>query len=760
MILARLHLKIDGRVQGVGFRPFAFNLAQKMKVTGWVRNSTHGVRLEVEGSSQILQEFLWRLKKEKPTHAEIGSFDWFFLPRHGYEDFRILPSLQGPKTARVLPDLATCASCLQEILDPKNRRHAYPFTNCTQCGPRFTILKALPYDRAHTTMEAFAMCPPCRSEYEDPGNRRFHAQPNACTDCGPHLFLTDGKGKKLATKEKALSRSAHLLREGKILAVKGLGGFHLMVDGRSEGAVQRLRERKGRPDKPLALMFPDLNMIRDFAETSPLEEDLLQSSEAPIVLLKSRLHPRFPLAKNIAPANPYFGIMLPYTPLHHLLLRELNFPIVATSGNRSEEPICMDGEEARDRLKDIADFFLDHNRPIARAVDDSVVQVMAGRCTVLRRARGYGPTTFEASHPSASLLAVGAHLKNTVALKVGKEILLSPHIGDLDSRPAREAFADLIDRLQNFYEIKPKKFIRDLHPDYASTQFAEKNGETILPVQHHHAHVVSCMAEHDLWGPVLGIAWDGTGLGPDGTLWGGEFLRCTRSEFERVGHLRYFPLPGGEKAIREPRRAALGMLYEIFGDEIFERADIFPSLRFSKKELDLLRPMLNKNLNSPRTSGVGRLFDAVAALLGLVQKASFEGQGAMALEHLAGDVRGPAYSLDLQKTAKGIILDWEPMIRQILEEMRRQNSVREISQKFHASMIDAVVRMAENCNEKRIVLTGGCFQNKILCEGAIAKLQAKGLTPYWHQKIPPNDGGIALGQALIALAREEDPSCA
>jgi hydrogenase maturation protein HypF len=357
-------------------------------------------------------------------------------------------------------------------------------------------------------------------------------------------------------------------------------------------------------------------------------------------------------------------------------------------------------------------------------------------------------------------LAVGAHLKNTVALKVGKEILLSPHIGDLDSPQAREAFAEVIERFQKFYETKPKNFACDLHPDYASSNFAEQNGENILSVQHHHAHVVSCMAEHDLWGTVLGIAWDGTGLGPDGTLWGGEFLRCNRSDYERVGHLRYFPLPGGEKAIREPRRSALGMLYEIFGEDIFARGDILALLSFSKKELDLLRPMLSKKLNSPRTCGVGRLFDAVSALLGLVQKASFEGQGAMALEFTAENTKAPAYPMAHNKTQVGMILNWEPMIHQILEDIRKQKPAGEISRKFHAALIEGIVTMAGQFNEERIILTGGCFQNKILCEGAIAGLKAKGFTPYWHQKIPPNDGGIALGQAMIALAREEKKSCA
>jgi hydrogenase maturation protein HypF len=761
----RLRLTRWGAVHGVGFRPFIYRLATGLGLGGWVSNSSQGVLIEVEGGQSQLEEFLLRIEAEKPPRSSIQSLETSFLDPVGHPSFEVRHSDEsGEKTALLLPDIATCADCLQEIFEPANRRYRYPFTNCTNCGPRFSIIEALPYDRANTTMANFTMCGHCHAEYENPVDRRFHAQPNACPQCGPHLELSDREGKVLAFHHEALLAAADGIRRGAIVAVKGLGGFHLLADARSKEVVWSLRQRKRREEKPLALMFPSLDLVREQCEVSSLEGRLLCSPESPIVLLRRKAgYQPSALAPSVAPGNPCLGVMLPCTPLHHLLMAELGFPVVATSGNVSNEPICTDEHEALRRLGGIADVFLVHNRPIARHADDSIVRVVMGRELVLRRARGYAPLPLQCRESLPPVLAVGAHLKSTVAISVGKAVFVSQHIGDLETMPAVDAFGQVVASLSQVYDFKPAAVACDLHPDYVSTRFAEASGVPLVRVQHHYAHVLACMAENELDSPVLGVAWDGTGYGPDGTIWGGEFLGVTESSFQRAGHFRTFRLAGGDQAIREPRRAAAGLLYEVFGEEISAMQELAPVQAFSAREFELVQTMLKRKLNAPLTSSAGRLFDAVAAIVGLRQKARFEGQAAMELEFaLDGVETDEAYPFRLSSSQlrdsalfyhrpSAIVADWEPMVRSILEDLRHGIPVGKVSAKFHNTLAGIIVAMARRAGTERIVLTGGCFQNTYLTERAVRRLEAEGFRPYSHQRVPPNDGGIALGQAVAAL---------
>ncbi len=745
-----LHITILGAVQGVGFRPFVYRLAKAFRLNGWVMNSSQGVFIEVEGSKVLLEQFLLSLEREKPEIAAIHNLEYSFHDPKGYSSFQINPSeIKGKKTACILPDIATCSDCLEELLNPNNRRYQYPFINCTNCGPRFSIIKGLPYDRPNTTMKEFAMCNECSQEYENPEDRRFHAQPNACHRCGPKIALWDTRGDTIAGNSKIIEKAAKALKEGKILAFKGIGGFQLMVDSENERAVDLLRKRKHRFEKPFALMYPVLEMIKRDCKVSELEARLLQSPAAPIVLLEKKLKEGMDtgLAKNITFKNPNLGVMLPYTPLHHVLLRELGFPVVATSGNLSDEPICADEDEALERLNGIADIFLVHDRPIARHVDDSVVRVVAGREQVLRRARGYAPLPLHLPQEVKPMIAVGAHLKNTVAISTDKEIFTSQHIGDLETAEAYAAFKNVIKDFKDLYQITPEAVICDLHPEYLSTKHAHELNIKMIPVQHHYAHVLACMADNEIEGPVLGVSWDGTGLGTDNTIWGGEFLVCGNGTFERVGHLRSFKLPGGETAIRQPCRTALGMLYEIFGNEVFQQKELVPIAHFTQKELSLMEQMMLKNLNSPVTSSAGRLFDAVAAIIGLRQQIEYEGQAAMELEFAIQSKPEETYPFKIDPGLTAII-DWEPMILEIVEDVGKQVPAGIISAKFHNALTEIIVRMAERTGKLKVVLTGGCFQNKYLTERTVERLQAEGFHPYWHQRIPPNDGGISVGQLM------------
>ncbi len=783
--LARLHITLHGAVQGVGFRPFVCRLAVEMGLKGWVLNSSRGVLIEAEGEKKILERFSARLIAEKPPRSYIQGMETEFLNPAGFNEFEIRESDSGgAKSVLVIPDIATCPDCMSEVFDPSNRRYLYPFTNCTNCGPRFSIIRALPYDRPNTTMASFEMCDECRAEYENPCDRRFHAQPNACPNCGPHLELWDGSGRVLEIRNAALLRAANAVRDGKIVALKGIGGFQLLVDARNDDAVRRLRARKHREEKPLALMYSSLKDVKEGCEVSDLDERLLLSPEAPVVLLRRRSN-MSELSPSVAPRNPYLGIMLPYTPLHLILMRELGCPVVATSGNISDEPICIDEREALERLNGIADLFLVHNRPIERQVDDSVVRIMAGRMQMVRRARGYAPFPIELDESGdTSVLAVGGHLKNTVAVNSGNNVFVSQHIGDLSSESAHRAFAKAVSDFQRLYEISPRIIVHDIHPDYLSTQFAgEAKGEK-LAVQHHFAHVAACMAENRLKGNVLGVSWDGTGYGEDGTVWGGEFIVTSGSAYARPATFRSFRLPGSSTSVKEPRRTAIGLLYEIFGEKVFEMTDLASVRAFDQKSLGLLKKMLESGLNSPVTTSAGRLFDAVSSIVGISQVVNFEGQGAMELEFAldgAGkeetyrfeirpegrqEARGKMSEVGSRKSEAGhefwkyrtpyLIVDWEPMISDIVAEASSGADVGIISAKFHNTLVEIIVEVSKRIGEERVVLTGGCFQNKYLTERTIARLTDEGFKPYWHQRVPPNDGGIALGQMFVAFRRVKE----
>lgn len=758
----RFQIRIRGAVQGVGFRPFVYRLAHEMGLPGQVSNTPDGILIDVEGEREVLEVFLSRLQEGKPVHSIIEGCFWEVKSARGYTSFKIVQSEEkGLKSVRVLNDLAICQDCMREVFDSTDRRYQYPFTNCTNCGPRFSIIEGLPYDRSRTTMKSFQMCPACEEEFHNPANRRFHAQPNACPDCGPQLALWDQSGKVLSTKDEALEEAAKAIREGQIVALKGLGGFHLLVDARNEAAVQRLREKKKRPRKPFAVMFPMLDYLRQECELSKVEKRLLVSHASPIVLLdrKKFFHregaedtPTGRICASVAPDNPTLGAMLPYSPLHAVLVRRLGFPVVATSGNLSDEPICIDEKEALTRLAGIADVFLVHNRPIVRAEDDSVMKIMLGKPVLIRAGRGHAPLARSLELRVRPGLAVGGHLKNTVAVTAGDRVILSQHNGDLDTKTSYEGFLKSKESLEALYEVKPRFVAADLHPDYYSTQFAEKVGVPVLRVQHHHAHVVSCMAENNLKNKVLGVAFDGLGYGSDGTLWGGEFLLSTRKTFQRIGHLRPFPLPGGEKSIKEPRRTAVGLLYAMFGEAIFNNEKLWSLKAFSHGELKVLQSMLKQNLNSPMTSSMGRLFDAVASLINLNQVMSFEGEAAMAMEFAAEEREFfQPYAFPLREHKKNfMVLDWEPMIKGILEDLEAGESVRTISTKFHCALVFGLVQVARKIGLKPVVLTGGCFQNKYLLEKAVQRLELEGFEPYWQQDVPPNDGGLALGQAIVA----------
>ncbi|MCX6641656.1 MAG: carbamoyltransferase HypF [bacterium] len=754
--MQRLRIIIRGAVQGVGFRPFVFRLAGELQLNGWVKNAADGVYIEVEGSRSKLELFLLRLDTDKPNIAFIQSLEFTYLGPSGAIDFHILPSdISSSKSALVLPDIATCPQCLAEIFNPSDRRSLYPFTNCTLCGPRYSIISDLPYDRQSTSMREFKMCAQCQAEYKNPRDRRFHAQPNACPQCGPHLEFWDPAGRVLASHRQALLEAVDKIRSGSIVAVKGLGGFHLIATAGLESTIQRLRQVKAREEKPFALMFPSLDLIKECCRVSTLEERLLQSSECPIVLLHRKEEIENPaVSPTVAPDNPYLGVMLPYTPLHHLLMRELGFPVIATSGNLADEPICIDEFEALERLNGIADYFLVHNRPIVRQIDDSIVRVVMDREIVLRRARGYAPLPVRVKDPLPSVIAVGGHLKNTIAISIDQNIFLSQHIGDLETAESSTAFEKTISSLSGLYELKPEAIACDFHPDYLSTIYAGRTGLPVLPVQHHYAHILACMADNNLAAPALGAAWDGTGYGTDGTVWGGEFLRVGPEGYERVAYLKTFPLPGGDKAVREPRRTALGLLFEIYGDELWEQTDLKPLRAFTQSELQLLRDMLQEELNTPLTSSAGRLFDALASLIGKRQINRFEGQAAMEIEFLCESVQTDlAYPFGLVQQNDALVVDWTPTFKHIINDLRNSVAAPEIALRFHNSLAEMITAVAEKIGEKRIVLSGGCFQNQVLTISTVQRLQQRGFEVYWHQRIPPNDGGIAVGQ-IMAAARQ------
>lgn len=816
----RLKITIHGAVQGVGFRPFVYRLATEMKLNGWVSNTSQGVCIEVEGEQSTLHTFISKIHSEKPPLAKILSFEHSFLDPKGFTHFEIKESIDiGTKSVLVMPDIAVCPDCLNDIFDSNNRRYLYPFTNCTNCGPRFTIVQSLPYDRKNTTMKIFPMCDECEVEYRNPANRRFHAQPNACSKCGPHVELWNSNGNSEATHHNAILRAVDLLLQGKIIAVKGLGGFHLMCDARNDDVVQKLRMRKHREEKPFAVMFPSISELQNECEVSDIEQRLLLSPESPIVLLKKKINviprsarltdavgqettrnlntdisksdeiPRSSLrdvarndnqqegiiAQSVAPRNPFLGAMLPYTPLHHILLSLTGIPLVATSGNISDEPICTDEHQAKKKLKLIADYFLVHNRPIERYCDDSIVRIVQDRELVVRRARGYAPLPIQLPvHIEKPILAVGGHLKNTIALAHHNSIFVSQHIGDLETPDSFVTFKKTIQDFHSLYGIVPSQIVHDLHPNYVSTMIAKNElaqqfpEAVVVPLQHHFAHVYSCMAENELTGTALGFSWDGTGYGTDGTqpkadapknwrtsaplaqIWGGECILVDGKKISRVGTIRSFKLPGGESAVKEPRRCAAGILYDLFGEECFDHSNEIKNA-FLDREQKMIVEMLSKNINSPAATSMGRLFDAVAALLGVRMKSSFEGQSAMEVEFLALDnTTKESYPIIIIENNGLFEWEWRPVITELLNDVDANIPKSKIARKFHNTLSEYIVEMAKKINVPRIVLSGGCFQNMILLNQTITLLRRNGFTPYWHQRIPANDGGISLGQIYAA----------
>jgi hydrogenase maturation protein HypF len=756
----RLRMRLRGAVQGVGFRPFVYRLAADVGVTGWVLNGPDGVTLEVEGDGDSVDSFAARLSAELPAPGAIHECESERLEPAGYAAFEIRRSDRaGAPSAVVLPDLATCDACLAEVLDSTDRRHGYPFTNCTHCGPRFSIVRELPYDRPNTTMAGFAMCARCRAEYEFPLDRRFHAQPNACPVCGPRLALWDATGAILldGDSDEIIAAAADALRAGCIVAVKGLGGFHLTCDAGSAGAVSLLRARKRRPAKPLAVMARDLEMARTLCAVGEEAEALLASPEAPIVLMKRRADA--PVCAGVAPGQPNLGVMLPATPLHHLLCRAAGIPLVATSGNLSEEPICTDEHEAVERLGGIADLFLVHDRPIERHVDDSVAWVLRGEPRLLRRARGYAPLPIRVAREMPTVLAVGAQLKNTVALGMWRQVFVSQHVGDLETAESRAAFERVIADFLRLYRARPAAVAHDLHPDYPSTRWAlEAEGALAgiprIAVQHHHAHLASVLADNGVEGTALGMIWDGTGYGPDGVIWGGEFLAGDAHGYRRAAHLLPFTLPGGDAAVREPRRTALALLHATFGEVAFDLRGLAPVAAFDEKEMRILRQMMATGFRTPRTTSMGRLFDGVGSLLGLCHRAGYEGEAAIMLEAAADVHEQGVYELPLSGDAAtgADALDWRPMLRRIVTEQMDGASVATISARFHNTLAAAAVEVAKHVGEPRVALSGGCFQNRLLATRTADALERAGFRVLLHRQVPPNDGGISLGQAMIAAA--------
>lgn len=779
--LQRVQITVEGTVQGVGFRPFVYRLARELVLVGWVTNTRSGVLIEAEGDAGDIESFLGRLKREGPASAMIEAMNTRIIPVVDEKYFSIALSTETGQQALVIPpDLATCSDCRRELADPEDRRFRHPFITCTQCGPRYSVITAVPYERSNTTMAEFPLCAACHAEYSAESDRRFHAEPIACSTCGPRVSLWNEQGQEMAVGEKALQRAAAWLKQGLVVAVKGLGGFQLWVDATSDEAVRRLRDRKRRPEKPFAVLFPSMDMVREYCVLSSDEEALLCSAQAPIVLTRRRRQTH--IADAVAPGNPYLGAMLPTTPLHHLLMASLQRPMVATSGNRSEEPIVTDEREALVHLKGIADACLVHDRPIARPVDDSVVLAIdgipdrndrgetgkpKGDVMILRRARGYVPQAIRWSDglidgACGPILAVGGHLKNTVALLREDRVVLSQHLGDLTTLEADRVFRQAISDLQQLLKVAPKAIACDLHPDYRSTTFARELAAILsvplVPVQHHHAHVASCMAEHKLDGEVLGVAWDGAGYGEGGQVWGGEFLITNYKQFTRLASLKPFRLLGGEAAMKEPSRSAIALLWELMGQEIL--GDRLPYWQVSQDQREKFVSLLRSGIASPWTTSMGRLFDAVASLTGLSQETTFEGQAAMAVQFPAEQGietcggREEGYPMDLVPSANPDtkwMLDWQPMINAVLDDVCRGIHPELVAARFHVGLAEGVVRVAQAAGLPRVVLTGGCFQNRLLLSLARYRLEAAGFTVYCHSLVPPNDGGLSLGQAVIAV---------
>jgi len=756
----RRRLRVSGVVQGVGFRPFVYRLAAELGLVGFVANDSTGVIIEVEGGPASLDRFHRRLLEETPPLAAILGCEVGPVAALGEATFAIHTSREAEgHRALISPDVATCTDCLRELLDPGDRRYHYAFTNCTNCGPRFTIIEGLPYDRPRTTMRHFPMCADCRREYDDPEDRRFHAQPNACPVCGPTLSLLDGDGRPTDCDD-PVGKVIDLLGAGKVVAVKGLGGYHLACAADDDAVVARLRERKLREEKPLAVMSAYLAVVHTYAEPTALEEKLLGSHQRPIVLVHKRPGARV-LSDLVAPRNAYVGVMLPYTPLHHLLMEGPYPALVMTSGNRSDEPIVTGEAEAVERLAGIADAFLTHNRAIARRADDSVVRAARGRVSVLRRSRGYTPLPVALPGPSPEhVLAVGGELKTAVCFLKGRNAFLSQHLGDLKSVEANDFFTEVVSQLGPLLDVTPTVVAHDLHPAYFSTRFARKMQDVrLVGVQHHHAHLASCLAEHGRSGPALGIICDGVGYGEDGTAWGGELLIGDSCGSRRVGHLRAIGLPGGDAAAREPWRMALAYLVRAFGRD-FRTLSLPLFQAVPERKVRVVVQMIERGVNCPPTTSLGRLFDAASALAGVALRNSYEGQAPMEFEGIAQEGETGIYPYAIGQENGMLVVDPDPLIRTLVEEVSSGVSAGVVSARFHNAVVaflaEAGGRVARDAGLGTVVLSGGCFQNQRLVEGVASALEGEGLEVLTHSLVPANDGGIALGQALVAASRLAD----
>ncbi|NNE45922.1 MAG: carbamoyltransferase HypF [Rhodothermales bacterium] len=746
----RRRLRVNGIVQGVGFRPFVFRLANHYDLSGFVNNDSRGVCIEIEGSSAAIAWFQQQLRVQAPPLSRIGEILDEDLVPIGETGFRIKSTeRKTDTTTHIAPDGAVCDDCLSELFDPSDRRYLYPFINCTNCGPRYTIVRRIPYDRPNTSMDVFPLCEECEQEYRDPADRRFHAQPNACPVCGPRLALYDGGGEEIRGQDPVRS-VAELLRRGNIVAIRGVGGFHLAADASNDHAVQRLRERKGRAEKPFAMMAPDVQAIRKHCAVDAMEESLLLHNSRPIVLL-NRVD-SCAISSSVAPQQRYLGFMLPYAPVHHLLLRNRFDALVMTSANHSEEPIAISNQEAIERLAGVADFFLTHDREILQRCDDSVVRVVRGKTRFHRRSRGQVPTSIELPGPCDSdILAVGGELKNTIALSRGRDVFLSQHVGDLDNPKAYTFFEDSIRHLASILEIKPNVIACDLHPEYLSTKWALTQDLPRLSVQHHHAHLASVMVENGVSSPTIGIILDGTGYGTDGTIWGGEVLVGDFSRFDRFAWLSPLPLPGGEVAIRQPWRLAIAALYLTFGKNGLEMplpllADLPPA------DVRLVATMIDRDVNSPACSSAGRLFDAVAALCNLRTTITYEAQAAIELEMTADGPPEDTYPFDAG-AADGAIAT-RPLIAEIVADLTHGVSPSIVSSRFHSTLAQMFARTARAARDRTginvVGLSGGVFQNVVLFNRLCERLLADGFDVLTHSRVPTNDGGLALGQAAIA----------
>ena len=794
----RRRIEVSGIVQGVGFRPFVYRLATGRRLRGTIRNTSAGVTIEIQGPAETVQDFIEHLPAEAPPLARITSLTVHDVPCLGTQsvvaqigvaqsgaaptggdpDFRIIHSREGEEVRTLIsPDVAICPDCLREMFDANDRRYRYPFINCTNCGPRFTIIRDIPYDRPSTSIAKFPMCPACLAEYENPLDRRFHAQPNACWECGPRVELWDKSGQEIASRD-PIVEAVSALRAGLVVAVKGLGGFHLAVDATNPTAVALLRQRKRRVEKPFAVMVPDLEAAEEICDLDDAARAALQSIQRPIVLLKKvlllkKLRPgegaRLSIIPDeVAPFNRYLGIFLPYTPLHYLLLAEGAFKaLVMTSGNLSEEPIAIDNREAVRRLNGLADYFLVHNRDILLRCDDSVVRVTGGVTRQLRRSRGFVPVPVFLKNDQRSVLAVGGELKNTICLTKGKHAFLSQHVGDLENVESYGFFHEAIEHLERILEIRPELIAYDLHPDYFSTRWAlQQSGVELVGVQHHHAHIASCMAENHVEGRVIGFALDGTGYGTDGNIWGGEVLIAGYEAFERAAHFEYVPLPGGAAAIREPWRMAVSYLAHHFGRELlkleFMKLDIPFVRELSRPKVDFLLRMMERGVNSPLTSSCGRLFDAVAALAGIRQQVNYEAQAAIELEMamvMAEEDRAYPLKLlpDLAPNDDHWIISTLPLFEALLDDLSRNVPVATISRRFHNGLVECFVELATLLRKKtalhRVCLSGGTFHNVYLSQRLEARLSEAGFEVFTQKEVPAGDGGLSLGQALVAAAR-------